>query len=267
MNKPIDQALIARIVADIAAHAPFEPYADQIPDDFAAAYDIQDKVVAMLQAQGIRSAPCGYKLAANSRLLMAHFAIDEPAVGRMFSDQKWDSPARLSANDYRSLLIEPEIMAVIGTDMTPRPGGHDRDSAGAGIDRYLPAIELVDTRDAILPEARLASIVAQNVTTEGLISGGPGLAPQDVDIDTLAVSVAVDGQVVAQTTGTAPQHPLDAVSWLANHLLGRGGLLKAGDIVMCGTHLPPMPVPGPAQGVGHVLVDMGPLGQVEFSIT
>jgi 2-keto-4-pentenoate hydratase len=255
--------LISKIVEDIANHAAFEHYADLIPDNVDAAYFIQDQVVEMLTARGVRAAPCGYKLALSSQHLMAHFGRSEPCYGRIFSDQKWQSGASLSAKDYRGLLIEAEIMAVMATDMPRQEGGHTRASAEAAVERYFPAVELVDTRDLELPKARVPSVVAQNITTEGLVYGGPGLIPQELEVESLPVSLSFDGVVVAQTKGTPPQHPGDAIAWLANLLMARGGMLKAGDVVICGTHVPPPPL----AGASHVLLDMGPLGQVEFTVS
>ncbi len=263
MREETNSDLIGRIVEDIANHAAFNPYADLIPDTLEAAYSIQDQVVEMLISRNIRAAPCGYKLALNSQHLMAHFGQSEPCSGRMFSDQKWQSPASLSARDYRGLLIEAEIMAVMGVDMPAREGGHTRASAEASVERYFPAVELVDARDLEIPKARLFSVVAQNITTEGLVYGGPGLTPAKLEVGDLPVSMSFDGQVVAETTGTPPQHPGDALAWLANHLTGRGGMLKAGDVVICGTHFAPPPL----NGASHVLLDMGPLGQVEFTVS
>ena len=262
MNETGDKELVAQIVDDIARHAVFRPYADLISGNLDAAYFIQDQVVEMLQARGIRAAPCGYKLALNSQTLMAHFGVSEPCSGRMFSDQKWQSPAKLSARDYRGLLIEAEIMAVMQADMPGRDGGHTRVSAEQAVERYFPAIELVDARDLQIPQARLPSVVAQNITTEGVVYGGPGLTPEELDVGSLPVSLSFDGQGVAETKGTPPQHPGDAIAWLANHLMARGGMLKAGDIVICGTHVPPLAL----GDTSHVLLDMGPLGRVEFTI-
>ena len=255
--------LIARIVDDIATHAAFNSYADLIPENLDAAYYIQDQVADMLVSRGIRAAPCGYKLALNSQHLMAHFGVSEPCSGRLFSDQKWQSPASLSAQDYRGLLIEAEIMAVIGADMQRVDGGHTRASAEAAVERYFPAVELVDARDLAIPQARLQSVVAQNITTEGVVYGGLGVTPKELDVENLPVSLSFDGVVVAETKGTRPQHPGDAIAWLANHLMARGGMLMAGDIVICGTHVPPPPL----NAASHVLLDMGPLGQVEFTVT
>ena len=255
-------ALVTSIVDDIITHARFDAYADQIPEDLDAAYAIQDQVVDMLLGKGVRATPCGYKLALNSQHLMAHFGLSEPCSGRVFSDQKWNSPAELSAQDYRGLLIEAEIMAVMKDDMPKGKERYTRASAEPAIDRFYPAIELVDGRDLEISQARLHSVVAQNITTEGLVFGGPGLRPDELDIATLPVTLSFDGQVQLETTGTAPQHPCDAIAWLANHLLARGRMLKAGDVVICGTHLPPPPL----NDATIVLLDMGPLGHVEFTM-
>ena len=263
MNDAHTTDLIARIVDDIANHATFNSYADLIPENLDAAYFIQDQVVEMLTARGVRAAPCGYKLALNSQHLMAHFGQTQPCYGRLFLDQKWQSPASLSASDYRGLLIEAEVMAVMGADMPRQEGGHTRASAEAAVERYFPAVELVDARDLAIPDARLSSVVAQNITTEGIVYGGPGLTPAELEVESLPVNLSFDGVVVAETKGTPPQHPGDAIAWLANQLMARGDMLKAGDIVICGTHVPPPPL----AEASHVLLDMGSLGQVEFTVS
>jgi len=254
--------LINALVDDMVNLTDFSDYADQIPDDITAAYDIQDQVSAALLAGGHRTALCGYKLAMNSAALMQHFGTSEPGSARMFANQMHPSGAKLSGQAYHSMLIEPEIMAEIGRDMNPREGGHDRNSAMDAIEKFVPAIELIDCRGLHLPSSRLTSVIAQNITTAGLVHGGPGMTPQLLNVETLAVLVSIDGEIVANTVGTAPQHPLDAVAWLANHLISRGLTLKAGMIVMCGTHVPPIPL----DDAGDISVDMDVLGKVAFSI-
>jgi 2-keto-4-pentenoate hydratase len=126
----------------------------------------------------------------------------------------------------------------------------------------MPAFELVDTRDAYVPALELATAIAQNVTNEGLVIGGPGLPPGALDIERLEVVITFDDVEVARITGAAPQHPLDAVAWLANHLADRGKFLEAGMTVLCGAHMPPKPV-GSAT---RIHATMGSLGDVEFTI-
>jgi len=196
-------------------------------------------------------------------VLFRSFGVSEPISARLFADQKHLSPATLSQNDYRSLLIEPEILAILGADIEPRDVGHDRDSVVDAIEKFVPAMELIDSRGISIPDVLLASAIAQNVSCEGLVMGGPGLPPRDLTIETLKTTVTFDGEMIAELAGKAPQHPLDVVAWMANHLASRGQQLKAGMVILCGTHMPPKPL-GTAKSVN---VEMVGLGSVEFNIS
>lgn len=254
--------LIGEITKDIETHAAFRAFEGQIGDGFDEAYEIQDRVVEALIGDGTRGPVCGYKIALNAKPLMEMFGVSEPVSGQLFEDQKFGSPANLSASDYRSLLIEPEIAALMATDLPALAGGHDRESVLSAIEKFVPAFELVDMRDAHIPGLKLPSAIAQNMTNEGLVIGGPGLPPADLDVDALNVVVTYDDDVVAELNGAAPQHPLDAVAWLANHLAARGKNLKAGMIVLCGSHMPPKPV----GSANRICAAMGVLGAVEFTV-
>ncbi len=254
--------VISRIANDIETHAAFRPFEEQVGDDFANAYGVQDSVVAELLRRGTRTSLCGYKIALNAKQLMAHFGVSEPVSGQLFEDQKHTSSTELAASDYRSLLIEPEIAAVMESDLQAGNGMHDRNSVLAAIAMLVPAFELVDTRDGYIPDLKLSAAIAQNMTNEGLVTGGPGIRPVDLDVDNLEVIVTFDDAPVAVLKGAAPQHPLDAVAWLANHLEARGQSIKAGQIILCGSHMPPKPV----GSANHIRARMGALGNVEFTI-
>lgn len=252
--------LVSQIVGDIAAHAAFRSFDDTIGESPADAYAVQDKVSAELVARGIRQDICGYKIALNSPHLMAHFGVAEPVSGPLFADQNHPSPADLNPGDYHTLVIEPEIAAIIGSRIDSPTGG--RDGVVPVIARFVPAFELIDTRGAHIPDVKLLSAIAQNITNEGMVTGGPGVAPADLDVDALSVTVSFDDETMGPFTGAAPQHPLDAVAWLADHLVARGKALEPGMVVLCGTHMPPKPI-GAAK---HVRADFGPLGDVQFTV-
>jgi 2-keto-4-pentenoate hydratase len=252
--------LVSHIVGDIAAHAAFRPFDGAFGESLADAYAMQDRVAEELVARGIRQSICGYKIALNSPHLMAHFGVSEPVSGPLFSDQNHPSPAVLNVADYRTLVIEPEIAAVIGRRIDAPVGG--RDGVAPAIARFIPAFELIDTRDAHIPDIKLMSAIAQNITNEGLVTGGPGVPPGELDVDSLTVTVSFDDETIATMTGAAPQHPLDAVAWLADHLTARGKALEPGMIVLCGTHMPPEPVGAARQ----VRADFGPVGAARFTL-
>ena len=258
-----DPAEIAtKIAADMISGAPFRPIGLDRDDGFAAAYTIQDAVVARLQQIGARSTVCGYKLAFNSPALLEKLNLAEPAAGRLFADQRHASPAGLTATDYHSPAIEPEIAAILAAPLGPRRGGHDRDSVKPAIARLVPAFEILDLAGVTLAAEIVADVIARNILNAGVVLGEPGCAPQDLDIGSIDMTLRENGVPVATVTGAAPQHPLDAIAWLADHLATRGRTLEAGMVILCGTHIPPRRIVAP----NRVEMEMTGLGRAEFSI-
>lgn len=72
----------------------------------------------------------------------------------------------------------------------------------------------------------------------------------------------VGGAEVGARLDGAPQDPGEGLLWAARALKGRGLRLRAGMIVLCGTHLPPHAITAP----GQVLVEMAGFGTVGFSV-
>ncbi|MFP4274425.1 MAG: 2-keto-4-pentenoate hydratase [Paracoccaceae bacterium] len=242
------------IAQDILAAAPFDPRAPENGRDLAAAYAVQDALAARLEAA--LGAVAGWKIAVNAPALMAHFGVTEPASGRVFAQLRQDAPARRKASDFRDFAYEPEIAAVMDRTLSPQAAPFTRDDVAGAVARFVPALELLDLRGATMPTMHLPDVVAQNITNAGAVIGGPGIAPDALDPAQLHTRVQVNGAEALSVTGGAPQHPLDAVTWLANHLAGRGLSLEAGQIVLCGTHAPIAPVSGPAE----IVVEMSGLG-------
>lgn len=249
--------LAVEIGREIARHAPFVSRADQVPD-LATGYAVQDALVDYLIEHGTRGAVTGYKVAANSPALLALFNMDEPVSARIFADQRHESPARLRRADFNQFAFEPEIAAVLGADLPIGTVAHDRASVVASIARFVPAFELLDLRQVDPPRARMPDMVAANISNEGIVLGGPGVAADALDPAALRAEVLFDGAVVQDVTGAAPQHPLDVVAWLANHLGARGLMLTAGMVVLCGTHTP---IQRP-DGVSRIGLRMSGLGEV-----
>lgn len=261
--------LARRIVADIRAARPFEPYATSPPRSLAQAYALQDRVLALMGGEAADdSGPAvgGWKIAANSAALMARFGVDEPLSGRVLAAQRHDSPARLRAADYRQFAFEPEIAAVMGRDLAPASAPFTRQQVAAAIDRFVPAMELLDMRDADMPAMHIADAVAQNISNVGAVLGGPGVAAEALsgalDPASIRTRLIIDGETRHDVTGAAPEHPVDAVLWLANHLAARGQVLAAGQLVLCGTHSPIWH----HEGAGTITVQMSGLGSVSLRL-
>lgn len=260
--KPGDEVVQA-IVGDIQSMATYTPRPDRDgPRDLALAYATQDAVVAELVARNALGPVAGYKIAANSPALMTHFGLSEPASGRVFAGQRHDSPAVLPASGFRQFAYEPEIAAVIGSHLPARDAPHPLERVAAAIARFVPALELLDLRGAEMESIHLPDIVAQNITNAGAVVGGPGTVPDRFDARAIETRVEIDGVAELSVRAGAPQPPLEAVAWLANHLAGRGISLEAGQIVLCGTHAPIRYV----HGVATISVEMPPLGSVTLRL-
>lgn len=247
----------ARLAAARRDVAGFDPLPG--PADLVAGYALQDGLAEAVAAE--RGGIAGFKLAVNGAPQMAHFGVAEPVCARLFGAERHESGARVPRAGFQAVTIEPEIAAILGA--VPE-GPVDRAGALAAIDRFLPAIELVDMRGLALPQLALAQAVALNVFNAGVVLGGPGLAPADLDIASLPVTLTIDGTEAGAVTGGAPQDPVEAVRWLLTHLAGRGVAVRPGMVVMCGAHLPLLTLP---EGAGRVDADMGPLGAVGFSLS
>jgi len=225
---------------------------------FEAAYAFQD---AYVDALGLDVG--GYKLAVNGAPQMAHFGVSEPVSARIFADELYENGTVLHKSRFEAVSIEPEIAAVMGPGIDTLSGPVDRAAALAAVDCFRPAIELIDQRGIPMPQVKLDQAIALNVFNAGVVLGEGRLAPGDLDLDGMEVTLDLDGERVAAATGNAPQHPGDAVAWLIGHLAARGLNLRPGMVVMCGTHLP-LRVLDP--GVTRVEVTMAGLGGVGFAL-
>jgi 2-keto-4-pentenoate hydratase len=250
LNKMLAKSIAQKIVTKL----PSEDIADHIPD-FDDAYAMQDEVASILQKNygGI----AGYKIAWNSAAQIAELSPNAPAVGHIFCDQVQKSGVRFPAGSFGQLVVEPEIIAVIGqaiTDPEQTP-----ETVLPHIEKFHAGFEIMDRRKSSQAlQAHPPSIVANNIFNNGLVIGEQSAAR--VDFSTIETIVHWDGKEILRATNSAPQNPALAVATVANILAKRGKHLRAGDKVLCGTHMAPFVVEK-----GALSVTMGILGEAEFS--
>lgn len=225
--------------------------------DLDVAFEEQDRAVSEIANE--RGGFAGYKIAFNSPALMAKYGLPHPGMGRIFADQVYEDGVRLSVSDFRHFMIEPEIAAVLGADL--HPGRHySAERAEAAVERYFPAFELLDRRnlDGMMHPP---TIIAHNVFNAGIVLGGPGLTPEELDYLNIETLCFDTGETVIQGVGIAPQNPAEALAFLANHFTGRGRVMPKGSLVLLGAHCPLYKV----EAGRNMRLEMGPLGAVSFS--
>lgn len=254
---------VRRIASDITTAAPFDPQATTPPRRIADGYEVQSALLQHLLASGTRDRVGGWKIAANSPMLLDKFNLDAPITAPVFAQQMQQTPGALTAADYRQFAFEPEICAILGREIPLQPDGTaNREDVLACVDRFVPAFELLDMRGIDMAGVNIADAVAQNISNVGIVLGGPGIAPDALDVAQVRTRVQVDGETKLDTTGAAPQDPVAAVAWLAGHLAKGGQRLEPGQFVLCGTHCPIWYF----DGTGHIHAWMSGLGEVEMTL-
>jgi 2-keto-4-pentenoate hydratase len=193
------------------------------PSSTEAAFAIQDEVMALL---GERAGGWKVGLAPGAA----------PSCAPMFASLIHESPLEIPAADVPLLGVEAEIAVRLGHDLPPRAAPYGRDDVLAAIDTVCPAIEIVDSRLREFLKSSPDDKLADNVGNGGFVYGAPIAAWRALDLSALRVRFELAGKQLVDKIGGCPSgDPIIAVVWLANHLTGRCGGLKAGQIVTTGS--------------------------------
>lgn len=248
--------LASGICKRILSGEPCEYIAGDVAN-FEIAYQIQDVVAEQLAP--IFGGIAGYKIAWNTPKQIADLAPNAPAVGHVFGDFVFESDKNFMATTLKQLVVEPEIIARIQTDMDE--DSYNSSSALKCISEFHVGFEIMERRNTKADVlAHPPTIVANNVFNRGLILGGSKPADQ-FDYQAMTTIAHLNGIEFVNKLNAAPQNPALAVSIVANNLRSRGKFLKSGDLVLCGTHFPPFEVVAGSE----LSVQMGALGSAEFS--
>jgi 2-keto-4-pentenoate hydratase len=155
--------------------------------------------------------------------------------------------------------LEVEIAIAIAADLPPRKAGYDRIEVLAALGQAHAALELLESRFAHRKQVAPLSGLA-DAQSNGAFAVGSGAAGwQEMDLAALDLSLSADGQEIARARGGATAAQVtDALVWLANHASARGTGLRAGQFVITGARIGPIPVPAAARisaevpGIGTV---------------
>jgi 2-oxo-3-hexenedioate decarboxylase/2-keto-4-pentenoate hydratase len=187
--------LAAAIAAARLARTPLVLPPTAHPADAAAGYAVQAAVHARLA--GPLGGRVGWKIGCTTAVMQAYLGIPSPCAGGIFAaDLRADGAVIAPAERLRP-GVECEIAVRLARDLDARSGPVGPAAVAAALD---------------CAASRLPDLAAVAGTT------------------------VVDGAVAGHGTGAdVLGHPLAAVAWLAGHLAARGGCLRAGEIVLCGS--------------------------------
>ena len=245
----MDEDEAAGHAENILAGAPFEP----IPGvtDLHSGYRVQAAITTAM-AEHLEGFG-GYKIAWNTPGHMDASGMREPGFGRLFQGRIAPTGTVVERDSLRDPGVEPEVAAVLRADPGPTP---DRDKLMESIDKFVPAIEILDRR-GMNPPAPPWDMLAQNIFNAGVVLGFRGVPPEALP-DGITTHVEAGGTALHSGPAHPPQNPFDAVAWLSRmaHVLECPP--KPGDVLLLGSHTPILQIDWGQE----ITVTMNGLGEV-----
>lgn len=231
-----DQAIAEALYRGAVERKPFDPVPQALrPRDNGHAYAIQDRYQALAMANGAGDV-AGWKIALTSKVMQQLVGCDEPCEGAIFASRVHASPARVAAADFANLGVESEIAVRLGRDLPADGMPYNRDNIASAVAACMPAIELVDDRAMDYGELDAPLLIAMNSLNAGCVLGSEVTDWQGIDLASVPGRMVINGETVGEGVGgDALGHPFEPLAWLANNLVLRGSMLKAGQIVMTGS--------------------------------
>ena len=200
--------------------------------------------------------PLGWKVGFGAPAAMGKLGITAPLVGFLTDKALVPSGSTISLADWKKPVAEPEIAVHLGRDL---PGGADRDAAREAIAGLGSAIELADLDH---PPDDVERILAGNIYQRNVILGAPDVSRAGCVLDGLVGRVFRNGTEVANTSDPQAMtgELIDIVRHVADVLAAFGERLRAGQIIITGSIVPPLWVePGE-----EVVFKLDPIGTVSI---
>jgi 2-keto-4-pentenoate hydratase len=225
------------------------------PRDRAEGYAIQSELIR-ISAQQV----AGWKIAAMSLAGQRHLNVDGPLAGPLLADRLVAAGSTIDLRGNQMRLAEAEFAFRMAAPLPPRGSPYSCDEVTSAVASLHPAIELPDSRYADVTAVGAPQLIADAACAWRATVGEPvSLDWRGIDLDAHAVAVFKDDQLCAEGRGENVGGPLRALTWIANELAAYGGGLRAGDLVITGTCVEPVPVaPG-----GRLRVDFRALGAID----
>jgi 2-keto-4-pentenoate hydratase len=183
--------------------------------------------------------PLGWKLAFGGPAALERLRINAPLVGFLMESAIVPSGSMLSLLNWKKPAAEPEITVHLGKDL---PAGADRDTTRAAIAGLGPAIEIADVDH---PSDDVEGTLACDIYQRHIILGRSDPTRAGGMLEGLAARVLRNGAAFASITDpealqTLTGELIDIVRHTANLLSVFGETLRAGEIIIAGSIIPPI---------------------------
>jgi 2-keto-4-pentenoate hydratase len=180
--------------------------------------------------------PIGWKVGLGAPPAMERLRIKAPLIGFMMEKSLLENGATVSLVGWTKPVAEPEVAVHMGKDL---PGGADRATAIAAIAGIGPAIELADLNP---PPDDVEVTLAGNIFHRHVILGKSDTARAGAKLAGVSGHVFRRGALAARQ-GNVEQligEMIGIVVHVAGTLDAYGETLRAGDVIITGSIVPPL---------------------------
>jgi 2-keto-4-pentenoate hydratase len=200
--------------------------------------------------------PLGWKVGFGAPAAMEKLGITAPLIGFLTDRALISSGVTLSLANWKKPLAEPEIAVHMGSDL---PAGADRDAVKRAIKGMGPAIELADLDR---PPDDIEQILAGNIYQRNVILGPCDATRAGGVLDGLTGRILRNGTEAARTSDPQANtgNLIDIVRHVADVLAACGEQLRAGQVIITGSIVPPLWV----EAGEEVDFQLDPLGGVSI---
>lgn len=184
----------------------------------------------------------GWKAAATRIGVKKLTKIDGPISGCLLAEKQIENHGICSLKGNHMCVAEPEFAFKMARDYIPRHEPYTLEEIMSGVASLHPAIEIPSTRLGNFREIGAPQIIADNALAHEFIIGDSIEGWQYID---LAKQVVIGETATCRRSGSGAMvmhDPRNALAWLVNELSQHSNKLEAGQIVLTGACIDPVPV-------------------------
>jgi 2-keto-4-pentenoate hydratase len=197
--------------------------------------------------------PLGWKVGFGMPAQLKQFNITGPLVGFFTQNARVVSGNTVSLAGWAKPVAEPEVAVHISRDVA---AGVTPEAAAAAIAGISPAIELADAHEPAVDPER---ILSHNIYQRHVVLSGSTPARVGGAADGLTCRIMRRGAEFARTTDPQANTGrwVDIVSHVANVLAAFGERLRAGEVIITGSVVPPIAIEPDEDGLAFALDPVG----------
>ncbi|WP_079507547.1 2-keto-4-pentenoate hydratase [Mesobacillus jeotgali] len=222
-------------------------------------YRVQQELVKSKVESGNRVT--AYKMGLTSQAKMKQMKVDTPIYGYIFDYMDVPDKGQIRMEDFIHPKVEAELAFILGEDIegTNVTGEQVLERT----QWILPALEIIDSRYENF-RFKLPDVVADNTSASRVIFGNRLFQPQDFAVDSIGVSMSLNGEIRASGVSSAVLgNPANSVALLAKMLYEeKKEKMKKGSVILTG---------GITEAVllkkgDHVITEYEGMGEVSFQV-